>query len=177
MKAPRSAEHVVYRCYGAGQILYIGVTCDPSQRLRAHRYSSPWYAEVDRVEYEVHPDRAAAFAAEADAIHNERPLHNMRGTERYPVPYEEHGYAGYATRGCRCEICKRGKADYMRERRAEARAKAQPGVAVAGVAHGTRVAYEEHGCRCQPCRAKKNATRREEQQRAALRAANVRAAA
>lgn len=78
----------------------------------------------------------------------------------------EHGYIRY-TRGCRCEVCRAAKADYMRARRAEARGQAQvhtfwakQGGAwgdgairhVANVAnHGTRFAYEERGCRCLEC--------------------------
>jgi hypothetical protein len=82
-----------------------------------------------------------------------------------------HGYGAY-THGCRCDACRTAKADYMRARRAEARAKAQkhtrsstgargsrfnawePG-AVRYIApidtHGTRFGYEEHGCRCLDC--------------------------
>lgn len=82
-----------------------------------------------------------------------------------------HGYNRY-TYGCRCEVCRKAKADYMRARRATARLIAQehtrsatgrrgangntrtPGAYryVAPVkTHGTRAAYEEHGCRCFEC--------------------------
>jgi hypothetical protein len=63
---------------------------------------------------------------------------------------DSHGYVPY-TKGCRCAICRQGKADYMRERRAKARANAQPGGKVAGILHGSRAGYEEHGCRCSLC--------------------------
>ena len=83
----------------------------------------------------------------------------------------EHGYVAY-TKGCRCDICRGAKADYMRERRALARTVAQrhtvsstgkrssrqnartPGATrhVAPIArHGTRYGYEEAGCRCFDC--------------------------
>lgn len=82
-----------------------------------------------------------------------------------------HGYGAY-TNGCRCEVCRAAKADYMRQRRAAAVAAAAkhtqsstrkrparstafaPGATryvAAGVTHGTRYAYEEHGCRCRGC--------------------------
>lgn len=82
-----------------------------------------------------------------------------------------HGYGGYS-RGCRCEACRAAKADYMRARRSEARARAQantrsstgnrgakenartPGAYryVAPIErHGTRYGYEEAGCRCHEC--------------------------
>ena len=82
-----------------------------------------------------------------------------------------HNYSGY-THGCRCDVCRRAKADYMRERRARHRGVSQkhtvsstgrrgaPGTARAPGAtryvapidrHGTRAGYDEHSCRCFPC--------------------------
>lgn len=82
---------------------------------------------------------------------------------------ERHGYGPY-TRGCRCDVCRKAKADYMRKRRAAGRALAQqhserapgcdqghpwkPGTVryVAPIArHGSRFAYDELGCRCLDC--------------------------
>lgn len=83
----------------------------------------------------------------------------------------QHGYIAY-TNGCRCEVCRKAKADYMRARRAAARALAAkhtrsstgargarhnafaPGAfryLARNVLHGTRAAYDEHGCRCREC--------------------------
>ena len=75
----------------------------------------------------------------------------------------EHNYSAY-THGCRCDSCKKAKADYMRTRRAEARVKAMKHSEsaprgtlgkwryVAPIErHGTRFGYEEHGCRCEDC--------------------------
>lgn len=70
-----------------------------------------------------------------------------------------HNYNAYS-RGCRCPVCRDAKAAYMRERRREATSRARPGVAVEGVLHGTRAAYEEGGCRCDSCmRAEQSSTR------------------
>jgi hypothetical protein len=84
-----------------------------------------------------------------------------------------HGYGAY-TRGCRCDVCRGAKADYMRARRAASRALAArftttpsgergsrhnafaPGATryLAPItSHGSRYGYEEAGCRCQPCTA------------------------
>jgi hypothetical protein len=60
---------------------------------------------------------------------------------------DTHGYGGY-TNGCRCQVCRDAKADYMRERRAAAFTSTGP---VTDVTHGTRFAYEERGCRCEKC--------------------------
>ena len=82
-----------------------------------------------------------------------------------------HNYGRY-TNGCRCDVCKKAKADYMRERRAAARRIAQKHTATASGGHasgytawapgatrhvanierhGTRYGYEEAGCRCLDC--------------------------
>ena len=63
--------------------------------------------------------------------------------------YGPHGYGRY-TGGCRCEVCRLAKADYMRERRASARAVAGD-KSVEQFSHGTRYGYEERGCRCSAC--------------------------
>ncbi len=70
------------------------------------------------------------------------------GTPGPEATLSTHGYGPYS-KGCRCEVCRRAKADYMRDRRAAARAKPQG--KVAGILHGSRAGYEEHGCRCTLC--------------------------
>lgn len=70
---------------------------------------------------------------------------------------DQHGYVAY-THGCRCDTCRKAKADYMRARRAKGRALARHVQTktrrryVAPIeAHGTRYGYEERGCRCIDC--------------------------
>lgn len=74
-----------------------------------------------------------------------------------------HGYGRY-THGCRCEVCRQAKSDYMRDRRAAARRRAQTVRAlndelpphrrsfmpIPGITHG-KAGYEEQGCRCVEC--------------------------
>ena len=61
-----------------------------------------------------------------------------------------HGYNPY-THGCRCEICRRAKADYMRQSRAEARKNRPEGrTPVPGIKHGYSGA-QNHACRCYVC--------------------------
>lgn len=71
----------VYAYYDAqGRVLYVGQTHSITQRHKAHRRSSPWYADaVHRGTLSEHATRKAALAAEADAIAELRPLHNVRG--------------------------------------------------------------------------------------------------
>jgi hypothetical protein len=73
-----------------------------------------------------------------------------------------HGYVAY-TRGCHCDVCRRAKADYQRDRRAAARASAADKSEDRTFKHGTRSGYEERGCRCWACRAARAASDRETQ--------------
>lgn len=70
-----------------------------------------------------------------------------------------HGYSKY-TSGCRCEVCRSAKAEYMRSRRAVRTAPAREAIVdergrvrmiAVGITHGTRSGYEEYACRCAPC--------------------------
>ena len=71
-------------------------------------------------------------------------------------PDGSHGYNLY-THGCRCAVCKRAKAEYIRQRRSAARTLANRFTDASGshyvpdVSHG-RFGYEERGCRCIECR-------------------------
>lgn len=71
-----------------------------------------------------------------------------------PIETRKHGYGCY-TNGCRCEVCRAAKAEYIRARRATARQRmrevADLGLLhVEGITHG-RFGYEERGCRCVTC--------------------------
>lgn len=138
--------HHVYRLYADRELLYIGATSNIARRYRQHQRTTPWIHEVTRVDLETLPDRDSALAAEAAAIRSEAPKYNVF------LQDTGHGYHRYSSKeACRCEICRQGKADYMRGRRAKARANAQSGVKVPHVLHGSRAGYEEHGCRCDLC--------------------------
>lgn len=69
----------VYRCFDADDhLLYIGMTCMPTERMRQHRRTSPWFQQVARVDLETYPSRGAAKDAEREAIRSERPRHNKQ---------------------------------------------------------------------------------------------------
>lgn len=71
--------HYLYRLYDAdGGLLYIGQSNDPWQRFRSHRHDSAWWVHrAVRGRISVFPDRAAAKAAEREAIKAERPRYNI----------------------------------------------------------------------------------------------------
>lgn len=70
--------HALYRFYGGdGSLLYIGITNNPGRRWAQHGRAKPWWHEVDRIELERYPTRAAVLSAEVAAIQAERPRHNV----------------------------------------------------------------------------------------------------
>lgn len=71
-------RHALYRFYSMyDQLLYIGITLDPSVRWKSHREDKPWWHEVARITIEHHANRRGALDAECAAIIAERPLHNI----------------------------------------------------------------------------------------------------
>lgn len=91
--APHHSEtdartHYVYRLYDAAdRLLYVGMTCDPGQRLREHKRSQPWWGEVHRHTLQETATRADAFFVEAGAILTEKPAYNrdIPSLDRYDV--------------------------------------------------------------------------------------------
>lgn len=81
----------LYRQYdSAGNLLYIGVTRNPKQRMAQHRSTSPWSKDIHRVDIDKkHHYRyiSSAQKAEEAAINIERPIHNVRG--KLSPTYEE----------------------------------------------------------------------------------------
>ena len=73
----------------------------------------------------------------------------------------EHGYGRYSN-GCRCDVCRSAKTDYMRRKRITGRAKRRAAEAdghgrhfVPGITHGIS-GYQDHQCRCRTCLAAKS---------------------
>lgn len=81
-----SQAHALYRFYSAtGELLYVGITLNPSARWKRHRRDKPWWSEVARITLETHPDRPAVLAAERAAIETEHPQHNVVHNGRRPA--------------------------------------------------------------------------------------------
>jgi hypothetical protein len=72
-------ETSLYRHFSSwGRLLYVGISLDVISRLSDHR-ASRWFDHIARVEIQRYPTREAALAAEAEAIHTEKPLFNITG--------------------------------------------------------------------------------------------------
>lgn len=72
--AGRSA---IYRLYDrADVLLYVGISTQPSERLKQHAGDKLWWHHVARREIAWLDSRAEALSAEAAAMENERPLYN-----------------------------------------------------------------------------------------------------
>lgn len=70
----------VYRVYDtAGRLLYVGSSVDVPSRLATHERETAWWIYQARIEVTDYTDKAAALAAEAEAIATEHPRWNMAG--------------------------------------------------------------------------------------------------
>lgn len=71
--------HTLYRFFDAGgNLLYVGITCNPGRRMDRHRTDKAWWSEIVRVEMEQYSTREALAAAERVAITSEKPQYNIR---------------------------------------------------------------------------------------------------
>lgn len=91
------APTALYRLYShAGDLLYVGITDHLKIRLTAHAKEKPWWPEVARKTVAWYPTKREAEDAEARAIRDEHPAHNiaepvpgtgarLHGRNRYPL--------------------------------------------------------------------------------------------
>lgn len=97
----RESEHFVYRCFDTkGELLYVGCSINPDQRLWEHGYFRSWWADrIARVTLESFPDQAAGLAAEKRAIQTEHPIHNraFRTTESQRSDWQPQHYINWLT--------------------------------------------------------------------------------
>lgn len=76
-----SEQAAVYRLYDTeDQLLYVGLTANPSKRWTEHATSKSWWGQVARKDIEWFDSRADAARAELTAIEEEEPLHNVQHT-------------------------------------------------------------------------------------------------
>ena len=68
----------VYRHYDADDnLLYVGVSRNPQNRIDTHRKTAHWFNDSVRVEHEKYSDRESAIHAETAAIKSESPKWNV----------------------------------------------------------------------------------------------------
>jgi len=78
----KAKPHYVYITYRADEILYVGCTWNPPQRLASHARSSEWFELMDRVDVFGPFSKAEALELERDAIWTLQPTFNKRGKVR-----------------------------------------------------------------------------------------------
>ncbi len=72
-------NHTLYRFFNVERdLLYVGITADPTRRFDKHSREKDWWTEVEIIEMQHFPDRQSVLAAEREAIRDEKPLHNVR---------------------------------------------------------------------------------------------------
>lgn len=68
----------LYRHWDAdGALLYVGISSDPVRRMAEHRSASDWAHDVADTAIKWFDGREEAVKAEAQAICEEKPLHNI----------------------------------------------------------------------------------------------------
>lgn len=65
-----------------GTLLYVGITKDWPNRLKAH-YKADFYSAVQTMTLERYPDRESVAAAEIKAIEQENPIYNRLDNPNY----------------------------------------------------------------------------------------------
>lgn len=73
----------LYRLYGLEGLLYVGISTCPLTRIRTHLQQQPWRSRVIGIRIDYPDD---AHAAEREAVHTERPLHNVVFNGAAPPP-------------------------------------------------------------------------------------------
>lgn len=74
--------HVYHLYDAAGALLYVGRSCQPLQRLRAHHKSAEWAARVAQIEGHGPYTWAEAVRHEREDILRMRPPHNVDGVTK-----------------------------------------------------------------------------------------------
>lgn len=73
-----NTTQALYRFFDEnGELLYVGVTLDPSARWKQHRADKAWWHEVAGIKIAHFPDRRSVLDAEREAIKAEKPRYNV----------------------------------------------------------------------------------------------------
>jgi hypothetical protein len=80
VKARAKKTHDLYRAFNAeGTLLYVGISFSAIARLMQHKQTSAWWDDAVEIRIEKFATDKDARRAEAEAICNEKPLHNVAG--------------------------------------------------------------------------------------------------
>ena len=72
-----SGQHALYRFFDdTADLLYVGITIDPSARWKKHRQGKHWWHSVRNITIQPCDSREAVLLAEREAIVSERPRYN-----------------------------------------------------------------------------------------------------
>ena len=70
--------HILYRFFdAAGDLLYVGITCNPPGRLKGHKTTKSWWSEVANITMERAESRSELKRLETAAIRRENPRYNI----------------------------------------------------------------------------------------------------
>lgn len=73
-----SRKQALYRFFDTGgELLYVGITMNPSARWPKHAATKQWWHEVETITVETFDSRGAVLEAEKEAIKTERPTYNI----------------------------------------------------------------------------------------------------
>jgi len=99
--------HALYRAFDInGQLLYVGISVNPTARFNQHRAIKPWWTVLANMTVEWHKSREAALDAERDAIIAEKPIHNIMHNSGDRSTTSAPGQAVWL-----CGVCDRPVAD------------------------------------------------------------------
>jgi hypothetical protein len=80
---PDALRYHVYYLYDAeGRLLYIGRSCDPLGRLRAHHANADWASQVASIDGHGPYTWAEVVRREREEILSKRPPHNIDGVTK-----------------------------------------------------------------------------------------------
>ena len=71
----------LYRHWGNGELLYVGISLSVVERTRKHSGNAHWFNQIDTITVERFSTREEALKAERAAIVTEKPLYNIAGAE------------------------------------------------------------------------------------------------
>ena len=76
----------LYRLFGGeGELLYIGISNEYTQRMRGHFRDSDWFPTVREIRIEKCSTREEALFKEREAVQLEKPFHNIKLVAKDPV--------------------------------------------------------------------------------------------